>query len=87
MQSIMFIYLALINVVGFYVMGVDKKRAKKKQWRVKENTLWTIALVGGAIGLTVGMYVFRHKTKHTIFKLGLPFLSLVLIALFIMNVS
>ena len=54
-------------------MKADKKRAKKKQYRISEKTLWLIALAGGAAGMTMGMQKFRHKTKHLSFKLGLPF--------------
>ena len=53
-------------------MLVDKRRAKKKRWRIPEVTLLASALLGGSIGALAGMYLFRHKTRHLKFKLGLP---------------
>jgi uncharacterized membrane protein YsdA (DUF1294 family) len=53
-------------------MGIDKKRAKKKQWRIKESTLFLLAILGGSIGSILGMYTFRHKTKHKKFVIGMP---------------
>lgn len=58
-------------------MMIDKKRAIKHQYRISERTLWTIAIFFGALGLYIGMKNFRHKTKHTSFKYGLPFLSII----------
>lgn len=66
------IYIIAINVIGFASMGIDKRRAKKGQWRIKENTLFLIAIIGGSIGSNIGMQVFRHKTKHKQFVLGMP---------------
>ena len=66
------IYLGLINLVGFLAMGIDKIKAKNNFWRTKEKTLFTIALVGGSIGSIIGMYTFRHKTKHKSFVFGMP---------------
>ncbi|MGP7816735.1 DUF1294 domain-containing protein [Niallia sp. 01092] len=73
---ILAIYFVFINIVGYFLMKVDKKRATKHQYRISEKTLWSIAFLFGSIGLTVGMNTFRHKTKHTNFKVGLPLLSL-----------
>jgi uncharacterized membrane protein YsdA (DUF1294 family) len=64
-------------------MGIDKKRARKNQYRISEKNLWIMAIFGGAIGMTIGMQLFRHKTKHIAFKLGFPFLALVEIGLLI----
>lgn len=58
-------------------MGIDKRRAKKKQWRVKEKTLFLIAILGGSIGSILGMYTFHHKTKHKNFVLGLPIILVI----------
>jgi len=58
-------------------MWEDKKRAIKRKYRLSEKTLFTIALLGGSIGSTWGMYAFRHKTKHWYFKIGMPFIILV----------
>lgn len=65
------------NLVTFLLMGIDKKRAKKKQYRISEKTLLVSALLFGALGATIGMYVFRHKTKHWYFKFGLPLLLII----------
>lgn len=65
-------YLLLINLFGFLSMGVDKRRAIKNQWRIRERTLFLIAAMGGSIGSLLGMQVFRHKTKHKSFVIGIP---------------
>ncbi|MGR9049114.1 DUF1294 domain-containing protein [Halobacillus faecis] len=74
------IYVIVINLVLFIMMGVDKRRSKRGSWRIEEKKLWGIALAGGVFGGWIGMRVFRHKTKHTSFKLGFPILSLIYIA-------
>ena len=66
------IYLLIINAVGFVLMLVDKIKAKKNLWRIPEATLIGVAAVGGSIGSLIGMYTFRHKTKHPTFTLGIP---------------
>ena len=65
-------YWIVINLIGFIVMGVDKKRAVRGAWRISEAALFGIALIGGALGCTLGMRYFRHKTKHWYFKYGMP---------------
>lgn len=72
MELIIGIYLIIINLVGIWVMWSDKNRAKKGLWRIPEKTLFLVALLGGAFGTTIGMYRFRHKTKHWYFKFGFP---------------
>ena len=71
-----------MSVLGFAVMGIDKSKAKKGQWRIKEAVLFAFAILGGAVGSTLGMYVFRHKTKHWYFAVFFPLLALVDIALY-----
>ena len=73
----MWIYLAVINIIGFLAMGIDKLKAKAKAWRIPEKTLLTIAVLGGAIGVWLGMELFRHKTKHLHFKYGVPFILII----------
>ena len=68
----MLIYLVIINIIGFYIMWSDKRRAKWGKWRVPENTLFLITALGGGIGTIAGMYTFRHKTKKLKFTIGLP---------------
>ena len=66
------VYVFIINIVAFIIMGYDKHQAKKHKWRVSENTLMFLAFIFGAIGSLAGMYTFRHKTKHIKFKIGFP---------------
>ena len=70
--------LAYIIVLSFsllILMYTDKQKAIKQQWRISEKTLFTIAIFGGAIGGVLGMYLFRHKTKHNSFAFGFPLLA------------
>lgn len=68
-----FIYfLIAINMIAFMMMGIDKQKARRKQARIRERTLFGIACFGGAIGMIIAMYMFRHKTRHLSFKIGLP---------------
>ena len=66
------IYLVIINLIAFLVMYIDKRRAKYGKWRIKEHTLFILALLGGSIGSIAGMYTFRHKTKKMRFVIGFP---------------
>lgn len=75
------IYLLIINAVGIFFMLADKYKAKKKQWRIPEATLMGIASVGGSVGVLIGMYTFRHKTKHAKFYIGVPLLLILQIGL------
>ena len=65
-------YILIINLVGFVAMYIDKKKAERNEWRIKEGTLLSIALLGGGIGGMIGMYKFRHKTKKLKFTIGFP---------------
>ena len=75
------LYLLLINAAAFLLMLVDKIKAKKNRWRIPERTLFGSALLGGSIGAILGMYTFRHKTKHLKFTLGIPAILIAQIAL------
>lgn len=66
------LYVLVINLIGFLIMGLDKFKAKKGFWRTPEKTIFTITLLGGGIGTVTGMYFFRHKTKKMKFTIGLP---------------
>ena len=66
------IYLVLVNAAAFLLMLADKLKAKKGAWRIPEATLMGIAVIGGSIGAICGMNLFRHKTKHPKFSIGLP---------------
>ena len=80
MEYIVLIYLAVINIAGFIVMAVDKAKAKKNAWRIPEKTFFIISLLGGGLGSWVGMYTFRHKTKHWYFVIGIPAIFLIEVA-------
>ena len=75
------LYLLLINAAAFLLMLVDKVKAKKNKWRIPERTLFGSALLGGSVGALLGMYTFRHKTKHLSFTLGMPAILIAQIAL------
>ena len=69
-----FIWLAVINLIAFALMGLDKWKARRDAWRIPEKTLFLAALLGGALGGTVGMHLFHHKTRHWYFRFGFPVL-------------
>lgn len=72
MKTILIFYIIIINLVGFLMMGIDKRRARKRRWRIPERTLFLTALLFGSIGILIGMYVFHHKTRHLSFAIGIP---------------
>lgn len=76
-------YLLVMNLIGFAIMGIDKYKAKKRAFRIPEATLFTVAAVGGSIGSIIGMYAFRHKTRHRRFVYGMPLILILQIALLI----
>ena len=76
-MEFLIIWLVIINSLGFFIMGLDKRRARRQKYRIPESRLWFIALIGGALGAWIGMNVFRHKTKHIQFAFGLPLLTII----------
>jgi uncharacterized membrane protein YsdA (DUF1294 family) len=68
------IYVIVINLVTFFMMGYDKKQAKRTKWRVPEKRLFLLAAIGGAVGGWLGMRAWRHKTQHASFAVGFPLL-------------
>lgn len=74
------IYFVGANLVGIAVMGIDKSRARRRAWRIPEKTLFAVSLLGGSIGTWAGMYLFRHKTKHWYFVVGMPLILILQIA-------
>ena len=74
MVKLFLLYLLLINALGLLLMLADKQKAKKNRWRIPERTLMTVAALGGSLGSLVGMYAFRHKTRHRKFVVGVPVL-------------
>ena len=79
--KILGIYLLIINAIGFILMLADKIKARKNLWRIPEKVLFLSAILGGSIGSLLGMYVFRHKTKHFSFILGMPLILAIQIVL------
>ncbi len=76
-------YLAVMTIVGLIVMKADKTKAEKNKWRIKEATLFLISAIGGSLGTWAGMYLFRHKTKHWYFVVGMPLILILHIALLV----
>lgn len=81
MLNIFVLYLIFLNLVGFFIMLVDKKRAIKNQWRISEKALIGISIIGGSIGMLAGMSTFRHKTKHKKFTIGIPIILIIQVAI------
>lgn len=71
-MKLFLLYLLLINAAAFVLMLVDKYKAQNNLWRIPEKTLIGSAALGGSIGALAGMYLFRHKTRHLQFTLGIP---------------
>ena len=84
-MAIAVVYWIVINMIGFAIMGIDKKRAIRGAFRISEASLFLTALLGGALGCTLGMNHFRHKTRHWYFRYGMPaiFVGQVLLGVFI----
>lgn len=81
MVNVILIFILLMSVSAFCLMGYDKSQAKKRGQRISEKTLWTFAIFGGGIGAYLGMQLFRHKTLHTSFRVG--FLMLLIVYIFL----
>lgn len=77
------IYFIVINIFGFAIMGYDKYKAKRNQWRISEKTLFIIAFIGGALGISLGMKRFHHKSKKNQFKFGIPLLLILNLIVYI----
>lgn len=77
-------YFLLINMTGFALMGIDKRKAIKHAFRIPESTLFIVAIIGGSVGSILGMYTFRHKTRHWYFVYGMPLILVVQILLLIL---
>ena len=79
------VYLLLINALGFLLMLIDKYKARKKLWRIPEKALFAAALLGGSLGVLLGMYTVRHKTKHLSFTIGIPLILVVQVVLAVLT--
>ena len=80
-SSYLLVLVAVMSVFLFAMMGIDKGKARRGTWRIPEKTLFVFALLGGAVGGTAGMFLFRHKTKHLSFRLLFPLLAAAQLAL------
>ena len=83
-EFILSVWLMIINITAFFMYGIDKRKARKNKWRIKEKTLIITAYIGGAMGAFVGMLLFHHKTKHVKFVLLVPLALIIWIVLAIM---
>ena len=83
MDKIFIAWLILINIIAFLMFGIDKLKAKTNKWRISEKALFIAAIIGGGVGAFAGMQIFRHKTKHTKFVIGIPVIMAVQIALLV----
>ncbi len=81
MEKIIVLYLIVINIIGIIIMASDKSKAKHHAFRIPERVLFFVAIIGGSIGTWAGMYMFRHKTKHWYFVIGMPAILALQIAL------
>ena len=81
LQFIIVFYLVAINVVTFFVYGIDKLKAKRSKWRIPEATLLCLAVIGGSIGAWLGMKAWHHKTQHIKFKYGIPLILIIQVVL------
>ena len=86
-EQLILFYLIAINVVTFFMYGIDKWKAKRSKWRISEATLLGMAVIGGSIGAWLGMRVWHHKTKHKKFQFGIPLIIVAQIALLIWIIS
>lgn len=83
----MYIYIIIINIISFVLMGIDKSLSKKKKTRISEFTLFLFALLGGAIGSIIGMKLFHHKTKKLEFKIIMSLMLVINIVCIIMYIK
>ena len=82
-QEAVIYYLVIINIITFLVYGIDKWKARKSLWRIREASLLMLAVLGGSIGAWLGMKVWHHKTQHKKFKYGVPAIIIVQLALIV----
>ena len=84
--KILIVYLLIMNIAGIIIMAVDKSKARHHAWRIPEKSLFLVSLLGGSLGTWAGMYIFRHKTKHWYFVIGMPAICVlhVLLLMFIL---
>ncbi len=76
-MKIINIYIITINIISFIIYGIDKQKAIKQKWRINENILIILALIGGGAGSFIGMYTFHHKTKKIKFLILIPLITII----------
>ena len=86
-HQIVIIYLIVVNVVTFFVYGIDKWKSKRDKWRIPEAQLLGLAVIGGSIGAWAGMKIWHHKTMHKKFKYGVPAILIIQIILAILIIT
>ncbi len=84
-KQLILIYLIAINVVTFFLYGIDKWKARRSKWRISEATLLGLAVIGGSIGAWLGMKAWHHKTMHKKFKYGLPLILIAQIVIILLT--
>lgn len=82
-MSVLIYYLAALNIITFFIYGIDKHKAKKNKWRISEAFLLALALLGGSVGAWLGMKVWHHKTMHKKFQLGVPLIFILQVCLWL----
>lgn len=87
MLTLIIYTLLALNLLTFFIYGIDKLKAKKAKWRIPESTLLLLALLGGSIGAWLGIKVWRHKTLHKKFYIGIPLIIITQVALILFQVS
>jgi uncharacterized membrane protein YsdA (DUF1294 family) len=83
MEQVIFIYITVMSILAFAMMGIDKRKAHRHKWRISESNLFIVGLLGGGVGVLLGMNFFHHKTKHLKFTLGIPLVVLMNIVLLV----
>ena len=80
LEIIAIVYLIVVNLIALCMFAADKSKAQNNKWRIPEKALFMIAIIGGSIGAIAGMYIFRHKTRHWYFVIGMPLILILQIA-------
>ena len=78
------LYIVVVNIFAFILYGIDKFKSKNTKWRISERTLILSTLIGGSIGALLAIRIFRHKTKHKKFTIGVPFILVLQIAILLL---
>ena len=81
-MKVLQIYIVIVNIAAFVIMGIDKYKAQRHKWRISETSIFVAGLVGGGLGVIIGMSFFHHKTKHLKFTLGIPMVVILNIVMF-----